>query len=147
LSEVNKQQVGGTHYKTAYEHWDLVIDFGWGPEYLASTATKYIARWRKKNGPQDLEKALHYLNKLIENRSLITYGRVLPSVIDVYKQIAEFTEANDLTVDEAALCRNIMLLKDERSLYNARDVLIHLMEQADRAQPVPASDSNKHAER
>lgn len=58
----NDRQVGGDHYKTGgAQHWDM-----FGPEYLIGCATKYVARWRKKNGVQDLEKALHYSEKLLE---------------------------------------------------------------------------------
>jgi hypothetical protein len=60
--KANSKQVGGNHYKTGtVEHWDV-----FGPEYLVANATKYVGRWRKKNGVQDLEKALHYAEKLKE---------------------------------------------------------------------------------
>lgn len=58
----NDRQVGGDHYQTGgTQHWDM-----FGPEYLMGNATKYVSRWRKKNGVQDLEKALHYSEKLLE---------------------------------------------------------------------------------
>jgi hypothetical protein len=61
----NQRQVGGDHYKTGgLEHWDL-----FGVEYLVGCATKYIARWRKKGTPMlDLEKGLHYAEKIKERR-------------------------------------------------------------------------------
>jgi hypothetical protein len=61
----NSKQHGGTHYKKMqYEHWDWVHDSGLG--YHVGNATKYISRWRKKNGVEDLKKALHYVEKIIE---------------------------------------------------------------------------------
>jgi hypothetical protein len=62
----NERQVGGDHYKqhNGLEHWDLVERFGLG--YLEGCATKYIARHGSKGGRQDLEKALHYIEKLME---------------------------------------------------------------------------------
>jgi Protein of unknwon function (DUF3310) len=62
----NDRQVGGEHYKTPGipEHWDLVAIFGW--DYFQGQITKYLMRWRKKNGIEDLEKARHYLDKYIE---------------------------------------------------------------------------------
>lgn len=57
------EQVGGTHYNAEYEHWDWVVDIGM--TYLPATATKYLTRWRKKNGLQDLMKAQTYLEKLV----------------------------------------------------------------------------------
>jgi hypothetical protein len=81
MSEANNRQVGGDHYKTGgLEHWDL-----FGPEYLMGCATKYVSRWRKKNGVHDLEKALHYTEKLRElaakgyENSGISMGDVLHS--------------------------------------------------------------------
>lgn len=60
----NDRQVGGGHYAASYQHWDLVADLGLG--YFEGQITKYVARWRKKNGLQDLEKAMHFLEKLVE---------------------------------------------------------------------------------
>ncbi|MGI5927772.1 MAG: DUF3310 domain-containing protein [Thermacetogeniaceae bacterium] len=36
--------------------------------YLAGNILKYVSRYRKKNGTEDLEKARVYLNWLIEHR-------------------------------------------------------------------------------
>lgn len=62
----NDTQVGGNHYKQfkGMEPWD-VITF-WGLGYLDGTAVKYLARWRHKNGLEDLKKAAHYIQKQIE---------------------------------------------------------------------------------
>lgn len=64
----NKRQVGGDHYKTSFQHWDLV-DFLSIP-YFPAQVTRYISRWRKKNGIEDIEKALHYMDKFIETERL-----------------------------------------------------------------------------
>jgi hypothetical protein len=58
-------QVGGGHYK------DMVIqpvEFCHVNKipYLEATAIKYLCRWKKKNGIQDLQKAKHYIELLIE---------------------------------------------------------------------------------
>lgn len=60
----NDKQVGGSHYQSAVQHWDIIAKYGVG--YLEGNATKYLTRWRKKNGLQDLEKALHYVDKAHE---------------------------------------------------------------------------------
>lgn len=67
----NDMQVGGSHYKDKqnYQHWDLVCDLEL--HYLIACATKYISRWRNKNGIQDLEKSVHYLVKAEENSLLL----------------------------------------------------------------------------
>lgn len=62
----NDKQVGGTHYKHGgEEHWDRVHRLGLN--YWQAAATKYIERCYLKGNPiQDLQKAVHYLEKLIE---------------------------------------------------------------------------------
>jgi hypothetical protein len=66
----NNKQIGGAHYQVkkagAVQHWDY-CDANDVP-YLESACTKYVLRWREKNGLQDLEKALHYLEKRIESQ-------------------------------------------------------------------------------
>lgn len=57
-------QVGGDHYAGEYQHWDWAIDTRLPPMEYA--ATKYISRWRKKNGVEDLLKARSYVEKLRE---------------------------------------------------------------------------------
>lgn len=60
-----KPQVGGQHYReAAVQHWDFAAVQGM--DYFQGQITKYVTRWKKKNGRQDLEKALHFLEKYIE---------------------------------------------------------------------------------
>jgi len=63
--KANDTQVGGLHYRTGYQHWDFVIEH-LENRYLEGQITKYVTRWRRKNGLQDLMKASHFLVKLIE---------------------------------------------------------------------------------
>ena len=66
MSEANKTQVGGTHYKTDGEqHWDRQWRM-YGPGYFIGCITKYVERYKGKNGVEDLRKARHFLDKLIE---------------------------------------------------------------------------------
>jgi hypothetical protein len=63
---VNDIQYGGNHYKKYgdLQPWDVITT--WKLGYLDGTALKYIARWRDKNGIEDLQKAIHFLQKAIE---------------------------------------------------------------------------------
>lgn len=67
-SEANKVQHGGNHYKqfskAGLEPWDVIN--AWKLGYFDGNAVKYLARWKDKNGVEDLKKAVHYLQKLIE---------------------------------------------------------------------------------
>lgn len=69
----NGKQVGGDHYRTQFQHWDFVESIGMG--YLEGCATKYLDRYKSKNGDLDLEKAGHYVEKVLE---LAKQGRPNP---------------------------------------------------------------------
>ena len=64
----NDKQVAGSHYKTMTpdipQHWDIVALHNL--DYFQGQITKYVMRWKNKNGIQDLQKALHFLEKYIE---------------------------------------------------------------------------------
>lgn len=74
-------QVGGGHYidnalptrsvqnivrTRRLEPWDVWMAFGLDP--WTANAVKYLLRWRKKNGIEDLRKARHYIDELIEQQ-------------------------------------------------------------------------------
>ena len=63
----NEKQVGGNHYKTAIQPWDFVLANNIG--FLEGNAIKYIARHKQKNGIEDINKAIHYLEKLKEHEA------------------------------------------------------------------------------
>lgn len=64
-SLANHEQVGGDHYrKMPVQLWDYVASNRMG--YLEGNIIKYVTRWSRKGGVEDLEKARHYLEKLIE---------------------------------------------------------------------------------
>jgi hypothetical protein len=61
----NEYQVGGNHYvDTAIQPWDFIVSHDMG--FLEGNIIKYVARYKYKDGLDDLEKAQHYLTKLIE---------------------------------------------------------------------------------
>ncbi len=58
-------QVAGDHYKSmAIQPVEFVHKNGIG--YIEGSVIKYVSRWRKKNGVEDLRKARHFLDLLIE---------------------------------------------------------------------------------
>lgn len=62
---VKNQQVGGTHYmRKAYQPWDIIEE--WEMCFWSGNVLKYLLRYRYKNGLEDLKKARHYLDYLIE---------------------------------------------------------------------------------
>lgn len=71
LSHANAYQVGGDHYRDkAVQPWDAMT--AWmSPEqfegFLRGNAIKYLARYSDKKGIEDVRKAKHYIEKLIEH--------------------------------------------------------------------------------
>lgn len=101
MSDPNERQIGGDHYATKQgpQHWDYAIQV-LDNRYLEGNITKYVARHRRKNGRQDLEKALHYLDKL---RSAYDSRLVFrPDLMsnDKKKIVAEFCDSAKLNMDE-----------------------------------------------
>lgn len=65
ITEVDTKQIGGTHYKkNGIEPWNYIAANNLG--FFEGTAIKYLTRWRDKGGVQDLKKAVHFIEKLIE---------------------------------------------------------------------------------
>jgi len=59
------KQVGGKHYQQ-FVIQPVEFCYKNNIPYLEATAIKYLCRWREKNGIEDLEKAKHYIDLLIE---------------------------------------------------------------------------------
>lgn len=62
-------QVGGSHYQKAIQPWDAMR--AWMTQeqfagFLRGNIIKYVARYDEKGGVEDLKKARHYLDRLIE---------------------------------------------------------------------------------
>lgn len=61
----NDEQIGGRHYiEKAIQPWDFIVKNDLG--YLEGCIIKYVSRYKEKGGVEDLIKASHYLDKLIE---------------------------------------------------------------------------------
>lgn len=53
----------GHYIVNGFEVIDIIEAFGL--DYLEGNVAKYLFRWRKKNGLEDLKKAAWYLNRLV----------------------------------------------------------------------------------
>jgi len=101
----NDIQHGGSHYAKGgdYQHWDLIAD-SYGMGYHIGCATKYLCRWKNKNGIEDLNKAAHFTQKAME-----LYYRGVPWPNEdrpTSEQLWDFFEANEIGDEE----RKITLL-------------------------------------
>ena len=146
----NTTQVGGNHYKgTTYQHWDFVM-LALGGRYLEGNITKYIARHRKKNGLQDLQKARHYLTKLIE---LYNEGGVQPLATSVkgtneLQRPAYFCDVNGIDVTERMIILGVSGWTNREDLHRVGatlDALIEKQEYAEEDQrPAEVFDPSIH---
>ena len=64
--ELQKKQIWGNHYvKHKIQPWDIIDEY-W-LDFYEGNVLKYLLRYKEKNWLQDLEKAMHYLEKVIYN--------------------------------------------------------------------------------
>ena len=118
MTSANDRQVGGDHYRTGgLQHWDVVWQYGVG--YLEGTATKYVSRWRKKNGIVDLEKGLHTLEKIIESHEI---GYTAHGFVPIRSCVA-FARMCDLSTLEEAFCTRLFTWKSRDDLEDARTAI------------------------
>lgn len=124
--KANEKQVAGNHYRSKIQHWDLV--HATGMDYFEGQITKYVSRWRKKNGIQDLEKALHFLQKYLEvvgggiGHRWYHHDRELVKLV-----LIGYSELNGLTEEEAEIIRLVVLRYSRYDLLEAEDKLKKLI--------------------
>jgi len=60
-----ESQIGGDWYKSDKIQW---VEFVYANNIpsIEGAVIKYMLRWKKKNGVEDLKKAIHYIQLLIE---------------------------------------------------------------------------------
>lgn len=60
------RQEGGLHYQLPIQPIEYIYKNGLG--YMEGNVIKYVTRHENKNGAEDLRKAIHYLEMLLEWR-------------------------------------------------------------------------------
>ena len=69
----NDVQHGGDHYKDKpIQIWDFIAANNLN--YFQGNVVKYVCRYKDKGGLEDLKKARHYIDKIIENEYTIGAG-------------------------------------------------------------------------
>ena len=64
MGHSTNRQVGGSHYQLAIQPIDYIMDNGL--DYMQGNVIKYVTRYKNKNGIDDLRKAAHYIEMMIE---------------------------------------------------------------------------------
>ena len=76
-TKATQRQVGGDHYKNMAIQPVKYIHAN-GIPFIEGCVIKYISRWRSVGGIQDLRKAIHFIELLIELES----GETDPTIVD-----------------------------------------------------------------
>lgn len=62
-----ERQVGGNHYKDLkIQPVEYIMENN--IPYIEGSVIKYVTRWKSKNGVEDLRKAIHFLEILIQQQ-------------------------------------------------------------------------------
>ena len=104
------KQVGGDHYAADDQigHWDLMEDYN--VSYLIGNATKYICRHHRKNGKQDILKAISYLEKAKQKK----LNRASPAMcMEDLEHLLKISKLSCSVIERATL---ILLLREERDV-------------------------------
>ena len=100
----NETQVGGDHYRNSFQHWDLAHELDLG--YFEGQITKYITRHRFKKGKEDLEKAVHFTQKLLELARI--ENRQPRHKFATMARMTQYAEANKLLPLEYACITSVV---------------------------------------
>jgi hypothetical protein len=98
VPSANERQVGGDHYRSKFQHWDLIARNRIG--YLEGCASKYGTRWDRKNGAEDVEKGVHYCDKIME---MIEDEGYSPSGSAPYTDLQLFFSENEISDPDAQM--------------------------------------------
>lgn len=133
-SSANERQHGGSHYNRSrgLQHWDMVHLTGMG--YFNGNASAYVSRWRFKNGPEDLSKAIHYCDKAMELE--LELGQVDTRTTETeYMEtlLHTFAADNELSYEEYVAVRLLALSRYSEAKY----VIESMLKRA------PTSDENR----
>lgn len=127
MSNENNYQVGGNHYQSTTQHWDLVEQNGLG--YLEGCATKYVARARKKHKSpiEDLKKAMHYCKKL---QSLHLSGHRNNRRKTLLITPEEFIDNNELNDKEARVITILTFWAEASDIEDAIELIEDMLKEA-----------------
>ena len=143
----NDRQVGGKHYRTGGDqHWDIVDRFD--VPYLEGVASKYPLRWREKGGVEDLEKTLHYIDKILERPDSDSRWSRRPQIPGQVNEIRELIRAHGYTASdvEALFVEQIMCGGNRTAFVFARRELVHDIKRVrDQHGPGTPEDGGQHA--
>jgi len=123
MSTPHVEQVGGNHYAGGYQHWDYCDDAD--VPHLESAASKYIARWYKKNGIQDLQKSISYIDKRLASNYLdLDRPPMLERCRGYGHLLLKYYQEAEILPWEQAVSNLILMWEDYSDLEYAKNLIL-----------------------
>lgn len=143
--DANSRQVGGSHYrKGELQHWDVVDRFS--VPYLEGVGSKYPLRWREKGGVEDLEKTLHYIDKILERPDDHEHWhRYLRLHTDLVKASSDLCEAHGAGPVERRVVLSLLQGVSRDLLQKVRGELARYIAEIRGSLPGSPEDGGHHA--
>lgn len=96
-----QQQVGGNHYKTGGIQ---PVELGYANQYDACifSAIKYVSRYRRKGGVEDLKKAMHFVDLRLEMMKRHGHSLATEKI-----NISEYCQSNGIEGQDAFVVVNL----------------------------------------
>lgn len=116
------EQVGGTHYAGSYQHWDYCDDLD--VPCLEYGASKYVARWYKKNGVLDLKKAISFIDKRLSTNYDRTHDSLAIQAEGKEDHLVMYFDACGILPWERAVSRLILCWTDYSDLEYAKTLIL-----------------------
>lgn len=125
----NERQVGGAHYMQGYQHWDMAADFQLG--YFPGQITKYITRHRKKNKFQDVQKAMHFLDKWEEciKEGTLPSVETMPRVPQALRLLDLYAKDRELNAAEENVILMCCTVRGAKCIPGVRDLIQALLDE------------------
>lgn len=143
-ASANDRQVGGSHYrKGKLQHWDIVDRYG--VPYLEGVASKYPLRWREKGGVEDLEKTLHYIDKILERPDDHYLWCRYPARFELPEAARELTRAHGCGPVEAIVVETLLCGFNRSTIAAVRKDLAAHIEHIRTSSPGTPEDGGHHA--
>lgn len=120
MTSANSHQIAGSHYAGEYQHWDLVIDLK--IPYMHAQVIRYVYRWRKKGGIQDLRKAKHFIQKMnerLDDLPEIAAPDMVPSDV-LYDRLDRFLNSSDVPQTEREIITYVV-----NDAYHSPSTIMH----------------------
>lgn len=130
------KQVGGSHYKDkAVQPWEVIERNRMG--FFDGNALKYLMRYRDKGGVEDLRKAVHYIEKLIEMEAAVPDPKVGARIATLAEEFREMEKRASQTAPSPIAGARLMESMMDAEMPNLRDIfammaLVGLVQTQDR---------------